>query len=400
MSILRGPISVLFTHHGDQWIRGSEQVLLDLLGGLDPTRVKPVVWCNGVELAERVKKMGIPVHRSDFAYFFGYNSPQFDARHYLALVREGLELTKRHEVRVLHANGATPAQWLVPVARVRRLPLLSHLHIAYQRRQRFTNLLHQADLVVGVSSQVVQDFLRDGMPPARTQVIYNGIDFKRYTTADGVNLRQALGIPAAATVIAAVGSLIQRKGHDVLLRALQKLDLSLNLRLLIASDGPERNKLERLTAELQLDGRVHFLGYHKDISDVYRSSDIVALASRGDAFGLALAEAGLFGLPVVSTRVGGIPEVIADGMTGILVPPDDPDALAAALAQVIKDTGYRHALGKAAKARVERLFGTPRMIAEFQDCYDRLARFDRNRLGWRRAAASLTPYVSLVSRGF
>lgn len=390
------PLSILFTHHGDQWIRGSERVLLDLLHGLDPTRVKPVVWCNGFEFAERVEKMGIPTYRSDFSHYFGYKSPRFDPSRYISLVREGLELTKRHEVCVLHANSAAPAQWLVPVARLAKLPILSHLHIDYLRRGRFTSLLHQADLVVGVSVQVVQDFLRDGVPAARTQVIYNGLDFSRLDTVEGSDLRQALDIPARAVVIAAVGSLIQRKGYDVLLRALQKADPSIDLRLVIAGDGPERSELECLTTELGLNARVHFLGYLDDTPSVYRNSDIVALASRGDAFGLVLAEAGFFGLPVVSTKVGGIPEVIADGVSGILVPPDDPDALAIALNRLAKDAGYRRMLGKAGKERVECMFGTQHMVAEFQDAYERLARIDRRTLGWRSVTASLTPYRRLA----
>ena len=299
---------------------------------------------------------------------------------------------------MLHANGATPAQWLAPIARWRRLPLLSHLHIDYQRRQRFANLLHQADLVVGVSAQVIEDFVRDGMPPARTAVIYNGIDFERLLAMPGNSLRPSLGIPAEAVVVAAVGSLIKRKGHDVLLRALRQIDPSIDLRLLVASDGTERQALERLSDELGLKARVHFLGYFDDIAGVYRSSDMVVLASRGDAFGLVLAEAGLFGLPVISTKVGGIPEVIADGITGILVPPDDPGALAAAITRLAKDTGYRAALGKAAKERVERMFGRQRMAAEFQDTYERLARIDRKALGWRGVATSLKPYGNIVTQ--
>jgi glycosyltransferase involved in cell wall biosynthesis len=190
--------------------------------------------------------------------------------------------------------------------------------------------------------------------------------------------------------------LVQRKGHDILLRALQKTDPSIDLRLVIASDGPERNSLERLTAELGLTARVHFLGYFGDISRVYRSSDMVALASRGDAFGLVLAEAGFFGLPVVSTKVGGIPEVIADGVSGILVPPDDPDALAVALTRLAKDAGYRRMLGEAARTRVERMFRTRRMAAEFQETYERLVRIDRRMLGWRSMTGSLAPYGRLA----
>ena len=367
------PIPVLFTHYGDQWMRGSERVLLDLLAHLDPARVQPIVWCNGTELAATTAAMGVPTHRTDFAYYLDARSPPLNPVRYAGLVREGLGLVRRYGARVLHANSAAPAQWLVPVARLSRRPLLVHLHISYLRRSRYALLLHKADLLVGVSRQVVDDFLSDGVPEERLQVIYNGIDCARLQGgARSGALRRQFGIAPEALVIAAVGSLIHRKGHDVLLRALSCLNHS-DIHLWIAGDGSDWSKLEGLTRELGLAARVRFLGFLDDVPGVLRSADIVALASRAEAFGLVLAEAGAFGLPVVSTLVGGIPEVIAQEETSLLVPPDDPTALAAALGRLAIDPALRHRLGAAGRERVGRLFSVQQMAAAFHDTYDRLA---------------------------
>jgi len=125
---------------------------------------------------------------------------------------------------------------------------------------------------------------------------------------------------------------------------------------------------------------------------------MVALASRGDSFGLALAEAGYCGRPVVATRVGGIPEVVLDEETGLLVPPDDAAALAAALARLTRDARLREKLGLAARARVEQCFSVGRMTASFLEEYERLARLPRGELGWAQVARRSGPYVRLLWR--
>ncbi|HTV44820.1 MAG TPA: glycosyltransferase family 4 protein [Stellaceae bacterium] len=390
------PIPILFTHYGDSWIRGSEQLLLDLLARLDRQRVRPVVWCNAAEMADAVRGLGITAYRSDFELYFDYLAPRFRLGHYRSLMREAHRLIGEHEIRVLHSNSAAPCQWLAPVARQERLPLLAHLHIGYLRRSRYVFLLHQASLVVGVSRQVVEPFLDDGLAAERTHVIYNGIDFARLRRQTDDDPRRRLGIADDAVVISAIGSLIQRKGQDVLIRAFSRLDATRNIQLLVVSDGPERQKLEQLTAELGLQRRIRFLGYYDDLVGVYAASDIVALASRADAFGLVLAEAGYFGLPVVATAVGGIPEVVEHGATGLLVPPDDPAALSTALARLIDDRDYRERLGRAGKKRVERLFGVERMVADFHEAYDRLDRMPRHRLGWLDSAQAVKPYLRLI----
>jgi glycosyltransferase involved in cell wall biosynthesis len=396
---LQGPLPILFTHFGDPWIRGSEILLLDLLGHLDPARVRAVVWCNGTEMADACRAAGFATHRSDFAYYFDADSPPFSPRTYAALVREGKSLVRQHDIRVLHANSAAPTQWLLPVARAGRLPLLTHLHIDYLRRSRFALLLHQADVLVGVSRQVVDDLLHDGVPSARTRVIYNGIDFKRLSALAATDLRPVLGIPLNTVVIGTAGSLIRRKGHDVLLQAISRLSGERAPHLLVAGGGPEQGRLEVLAAELGISARVHFLGHHDPIVDLYQSCDMVALASRADAFGLVLAEAGYCRRPVVATRVGGIPEVVLDGKTGLLVPPDDPAALAAAVSHLVDDAALRTTLGLAGRARAERVFSAERMAAEFQSEYERLARLARKGLGWARVAGRSRVYLGLLGRG-
>lgn len=364
-------VSILFTHFGEDWIRGSERVLIDLASGLDSARFRPVVWCNGATLAAELRGRGIRVHRSDFVSFFNYQSPPFSASRYLCFLAEGKRLAAQHGVRLLHANGAAPHQWLLPVAKLMNLPLVAHLHAPYLRRERFASLLHQASAIVGVSHRVAADFIADGYPAVRARVIPNGIDFSQFDRLAGRGLRDELGLSGEAVLIASVGSLIARKGFDILIAALARCDRP-QAHIAIAGDGPERPRLESQVAALGLTDRVHFLGYRADISPLYAGADIAALASRSEAFGLALAEAGYFGLPVVASDVDGIPEVVTHGQTGLLVPPADPVALARALQVLIDDAELRRKLGAAARTRTSERFALSRMVTAFEDLYDAL----------------------------
>src|SRR5579859_5516070 len=176
---MSSPLPVLFTHFGDDWIRGSEILLLDLLGALDKDKVRPVVWCNGKEMEKACRAAGYPAYRDDFRHMFDYSSPKPNVSHWLEMIRRCRALCREHGIRVLHANSLAPAQWLVPAGMAERIPVLVHLHIDYLRRSRYALLLHAATMIVGVSKQVLDGPLEDGVPPERVKVIYNGIDFAR-----------------------------------------------------------------------------------------------------------------------------------------------------------------------------------------------------------------------------
>ncbi|MBW4092448.1 MAG: glycosyltransferase family 4 protein [Proteobacteria bacterium] len=368
------PIPVLFTHYGEQWIRGSEQLLLDLMGAFDPADVRPIVWTNGTEMAAAARAAGFPTYHTDFAYYLDAGSPRLNPLRYAGFIREGLGLVRRHGVRAIHANSAAPVQWMLPVARLSGRRLLVHLHSSYLRRSRVVLGLRHVDLAVGVSNSVLAGLRADGMAERKLRVIYNGIDIARLQRGgdDGAALRARLHLAADGVLVAAIGSLIARKGHDVLLRALALLPAGA-ARLCIAGDGPERAALERLAAELGVAAQVDFLGYCADPGPVYRAADIVALASRGEALPLVLLEAGCLARPVVATDVGGVGEAVADGITGLLAPSDDPPALAAALARLVADPEARRRMGAAGQARVAGGFSLAQMTAGFLDVYRGLA---------------------------
>lgn len=195
---------------------------------------------------------------------------------------------------------------------------------------------------------------RVGLPAEKLEVVHYGMD-----EPPGAWAPTALELPAGKIVVA-VARLVPQKGLDIAIGAMARLDAT----LVVLGEGPERERLEALArahdVRLLLPGRVG------DVASVLAQADVLVHPARWEGFGLALLEAMLAGLPVVATRVSSIPEIVADGETGILVPPDDPVALRAALERVLKDPGE---LGVAGLARARAEFSVARMAARTLTVY-------------------------------
>jgi glycosyltransferase involved in cell wall biosynthesis len=140
----------------------------------------------------------------------------------------------------------------------------------------------------------------------------------------------------------------------------------------MAGDGSLRPELERLAAELQVSDAIEFVGWTHDVIGFLKQVDILAMPSLWEAFGLSAAEAMALRKPVIASNVDGLPEVVEDGRTGILVPPADPKALACAIIELAADPARRRALGEHGRARVERFFTLDRMIARHEEFYERV----------------------------
>jgi L-malate glycosyltransferase len=384
---MSAPVSILFAHFGANWIRGSERCLLDLLTHLDRTRYRPIVWCNAPVLAEQVQKLDVPVELSRFTILLHWTPPRFDVASYRRLVKTGRRLVRAHDVRLIHANSGAPNQWLLPVARSFRLPLVTYLMIVYNLRERCTLGLHQATMAVGMSRGCIEGLLADGMPPARTRVIYGAVDVAQIGRGDHTELRRRLGIPSGAVTLTRIGSLIHRKGVDLLLQALAQLrGEGADCHLLIVGEGPVRASLEALAHSLGLEGHAHFLGQIEPAGSVFRdATDIAVSPARDEGFGLTVIEAGAFGLPIVATDTPGMSEILTDGHSGFIVPTEDVPSLARTLRRLIDDPELRQRLGAAARETVERRFLVSRYVAEFEAIYDELLRRPARELGWRGA---------------
>jgi glycosyltransferase involved in cell wall biosynthesis len=208
-------------------------------------------------------------------------------------------------------------------------------------------------------------------PPGRVDLVYHGLDLSRFAT-EKMPPRERNGLdPANPVIILSVGRLVEKKGTDVLLEALALLPAHLHWRLVHAGGGPLKDRLERRAKALGIAARVAWRGARTQVELLaeYRAADIFALASRvardGDRDGLpnVLAEAQSQGLACVATKVSGIPELVEEGRTGVLVAPESPAELARALETLIADPARRRALGEAGRRRVTEKFGLEANVA-------------------------------------
>ena len=216
---------------------------------------------------------------------------------------------------------------------------------------------HEVQAVVAISEGVRAMLVESGVDADRIHVVPSGVDADRFVPTAGARsaARARYQIADGACLLVVVGALEERKGHAVLLEALAILA---NPRVLVlcAGEGSARAVLEARCAALGLDATVRFLGRVDDVASVLAAADVMVMPSRQEGLGVAALEAMAVGLPVIASRVGGLPEAVKDGETGLLVPTGDPAALAAAIGRLAADPMLAHRLGAQGATRVRTRF--------------------------------------------
>ena len=219
-------------------------------------------------------------------------------------------------------------------------------------------LLHQVDAFLPVSRYTAGLLHERGVPPGRTHVVPNGTDPDCFRPHDDTSLRQRLGL-ADRSLLLTVGRLVRRKGIDTVLRALPTIIQTCpDVAYVIAGTGPDRARLEQLATRIGIREHVRFVGEvdHDRLPLYYSAADLFVMPARQDppdveGFGLVFLEANACGTPVIGARTGGIPDAVQDGETGLLIPPDAPDALAEATLHVLTDPDLAETLGRQGRYR-------------------------------------------------
>jgi glycosyltransferase involved in cell wall biosynthesis len=287
---------------------------------------------------------------------------------------------RRERVDLLHAHQYTPfsyallSRWLY-----RRPPILFTEHGRHQpdypRRKRILAnrlLLERRDRVVGVGQAVRQALVvNEGLPPERVAVLYNGIDLDPFAApADRPAARRQMGLGPDELVLVQVARLDYLKDHLTALRTLERVKARRpEARLVLVGEGPEREKIEREVRQRGLVGHVRLLGLRKDVPRLVQAADVFLLTSISEGIPLTLIEAMAAGLPVVSTRVGGVPEVVEDGRTGLLAPAGDDAALAEQVCRLAGQAGLRQEMGRLGRERAQGLFAERLMHDRYDGLY-------------------------------
>jgi glycosyltransferase involved in cell wall biosynthesis len=328
----------------------------------------------------------------------------YSARAAVQMLRLSRDLA-REQVDVVHAYNLYGNVFAVPAAKLAGVPVVIaavrdcgvYLDPWKQRVQRFACAL--ADLVL-VNASGVKDWLTtDGVDPGKIVVIGNGVDLDRFQRESaGTDIRQELGIPADAPLLSTIARLCPTKGFDDVIGAMASIHAERpDAHLIVVGEAlksargelhPDDSYRERLEARARALGvaqHVHFLGYRDDVPAILRQVTVSVQPSHTEGLSNSILEAMAAGRAVVATPVGGTPEIIHDGVTGVLTPVRDPQALAAAVCRMLADGGAREAFGRAAHALVRDQYSVPAMT-------DATARVYRDMLvRKRRGAGQHTP---------
>ncbi len=359
-----------------------------------PLRIALMIECDGpggaelmmLHLATELRSRGHEVLPINLANGTGWLGAKFEAAGFrpvtfairrpidFGAVRSLTSILRDFRADVVHSHEFTMAIYGAAAAtRVGARHVITmhgglYYASAWRRRAALRWAAQRSDALVGVSlatARALDQTLGGGRH--RAAVVPNGIPQRSGVRA---RVRRELSISPTALLLVAVGNLYPVKGHAVLLDALAMLGDRAEWRLAIAGRGEEESSLRARASAAGIASRVHLLGFRDDIPDILAAGDIFVMPSLSEGLPLALVEAMSFGLPVVVTRVGGVPEVVTDGVEALLVPPSDAAALAAALRTLIDDADRRRRMGEAGRARAQRDYA----IGTMADRYERLYR--------------------------
>ena len=348
------------------YIGGAEVALLNLLTYIDRERCEPVVMSPEGEL-QRVVSDELRLRCATIPTLPGLNRrtlPRVVARFPLLLHKIAKERPD-----LIYANTNFAALYSGVVGKCLNIPSLAHIRDIEPLGRMARILIRQNTRLIAISQAVERYLIAETMPPRQISCIYDGVDLRQYQP-------QAHRAVKNGVMIGMIGQIGERKGHLVLLEALRELVREQTpVKLLIVGKEPAHSvegyteRLQAFVRQHQLEPHVEFLGFRRDVPDLLAQIDILVLPSLQEPFGKIVIEAMAMETPVIASRVGGVPEIVADGETGLLVPPQDAIALKHALTRLIADAALRERMGKAGRQRVEACFSLERNVQATQAIY-------------------------------
>jgi glycosyltransferase involved in cell wall biosynthesis len=299
----------------------------------------------------------------------------------LSVVTKMLDICRRERVAIWHGHDYKSNALGLLLSKFWKMRLVTTVHgwVHHTAKTPFYYWIDRVclpryDKVICVSEDLRERCLEFGVRPESCVLIENGIDTREFSRQLSVaEAKERLGVPPGRLLIGAVGRLSAEKGFDLLIRAVGRLLADgLDLELWIAGQGDEESQLRALTQELGIGERVKLLGYRSDTRELYQAMDVYALSSRREGLPNVLLEAMALEVPVVATRIAGVPLLVEDGKNGLLIEPGDEAALVEVLALMLRDEGRRTRLGKAGRATIEDRYGFTSRMGKIVSLYEQL----------------------------
>ena len=354
--------------HGITSIGGAERDLLAIIKALHG--FDPVVVCPDKEpLVSLVRDIGVPV--------ICINMPPWRKVKALPLILPAMyrlfRILVSHRINLLHINDLWWAPIGLAASRLAGIPCITHVRADYTPRHIRNYRLPACQVCVPVSKAVGRSLEGAGVDSSRIRLVYSGIDLSQIAeNQDVASIRIRYKIAPDRVVIGSVGNLLAVKGYEYLIRAVAHIKTAMPSVLCLivgGGDRPYAKTLYALVRELGVRDNVIFTGFCDDVYPLLSVMDVFVLASVSEGFGIALLEAMAVSKPVVATSVGGIPEIVIHGQTGLLVKPNDSLALARTISHLLANREQAIAMGKCGRERVETYFSIKSEIAKLEDLY-------------------------------
>lgn len=363
-------LRIVHVELGGRIVGGPQQViyLVDALAQLGADNV--LVALAGGPLAARFSEAGHRVHGLDW---------KGDTD--LSLLPRLLAIIRRERPDVVHLHAGPGAALGGLAARMAGVPCVLSRRVDSVPRGRLSRFSYGLlyDRVVCISQAIFDVLLKRGVPRQRLLLIRSAVRASDWLApAPRDEFLAEFGLPADAITIGVVAQLVERKGHRTLLEA-AAAGLGPRARMIFFGEGGLRGELEAEAGRLGLAELVHFAGHRSDLGKWMGSLDLVVHPARMEGLGVALLQAAAAGVPVVASAVGGIPEAVLDGQTGLLVPPRDPAALGAAIRKLLDSPDRRAEMGQAARRRVLAEFDVSAMADRHVELYRELVASRRSR---------------------
>ena len=352
-------------------VGGAQRHLLRLLAGLNQEYDCDLVYFKDDDLVPEFESVAGRVTRLNLG-------GPFAPAHLGSLIRH----IRRDNYDLVHTHLLKADVWGALAARLAGVPVISSKHNAEDVLKHpvvgaIHGLISRLDRRIIVLSSAVAEYMAQTgrVTGPRVVVIHYGLDPAPPPAGGDANIRQEFDVAADAPLALCIARLDPQKDHSTLLHAwTHVVTAHPDARLLLAGGtqlGGDAylEGLHRLATNLGIDATVHFAGVRRDVPALLAAADLLVMASRWEGLGLVFLEAMAASLPVVATAVGGIPEVVRDGDTGLLVDPGDPAALAAAMLRLIDDPGLSHRLGQNGRRRLESDFTAGAMVRKTLDLY-------------------------------
>jgi glycosyltransferase involved in cell wall biosynthesis len=371
MTAVTGPrVRVVYMAHAFV-VGGAEEMVLNLVRHLPP-RFEPMVCCihEAGPIGEEIRRTGTPVAVLGLTPGLRRPGDVNGIRRYLRETHPSIVHTFLRTASLYGRLAAILAR--VPVVIGTEVNVYEHKRRAHALAERL--LMAGTDRVIASAGSVRDFYVRQvHADPAKVDVVYNAVDFAQgRPTISPREMRVSLGLPTDARVAGVIARLTRQKGHRHLFQALASFPSLADVQLLVIGGGEDSVALEQDATTKGLSGRVHFLGPRRDLGNLLAAMDVFVLPSLWEGLPLSMVLAMSAGVPVIATRVAGIPEVVEDGRTGLLVPPSDPVALGAALTRLFEDPLLRQRLGREASLSVLPRFGIDRYVESMTSLYDTL----------------------------